>query len=84
MIDATKSSTYPDGMASKTGLSQAEGGDPLQELGAIRKARLQMERQEHYWVLQARNADVSWAAIAAVLGVSKQAAHQKFRKRPAE
>ncbi|MCW2134858.1 hypothetical protein B0G38_004043 [Arthrobacter sp. VKM Ac-2550] len=56
----------------------------MQELGAIRKARLQMERQEHYWVLQARNADVSWAAIAAVLGVSKQAAHQKFRKRPAE
>jgi hypothetical protein len=71
-------------MASKTDLSQKEGGDPLQELGAIRKARLQLERQEYYWVLQARNADVSWAAIAGVLGVSKQAAHQKFRKRPAE
>jgi hypothetical protein len=71
-------------MASKTDLSQAEGGDPLQELGAISKARLQLERQGHYWVLQAQNADVSWAAIAAVLGVSKQAAHRKFRKRPAE
>ncbi|AUI51127.1 hypothetical protein [Arthrobacter crystallopoietes] len=70
-------------MVSKSDLSQAEGGDPLQELGAIRKARLQLERQEHYWVLEARNANVSWAAIAAVLGVSKQAAHQKFRKPPA-
>ena len=71
-------------MVSKTDLGLAEGGDPLQELGALRKARLQLERQEHYWVLQARNADLSWAAIAAVLGVSKQAAHQKFRKRPAK
>ena len=81
MIDATKSSTYPDGVASETGLSQAEGGDPLQELGAVRTARLQLERQEHYWVLQARNADVSWAAIAAVLGVSKQAVHKKHAGR---
>ena len=32
-------------------------------------------RRTRRWVLQARNADVSWAAIAAVLGVSKQVAH---------
>lgn len=69
-------------MGASTDLHQAEGGgDPLQELGAVRKQQRELDQREHYWVLRARGQGTSWEAIAAVLGVSKQAAHRKYRHR---
>ncbi|GGA63014.1 hypothetical protein GCM10011490_11910 [Pseudoclavibacter endophyticus] len=41
------------------------------------RVRGEMERVEAVLVRRARNAGVTWAEIAAVLGVSKQAVHKK-------
>jgi hypothetical protein len=69
-------------MNARTDLHHAEGaGEPLKELGAIRKQLRELDQREHYWVLRARAQGTSWEAIAAVLGVSKQAAHRKYRHR---
>jgi IS30 family transposase len=43
--------------------------------------REHLEREEYYQVMRARQAGVSWAGIATVLGVSKQAVHRRFRRR---
>ncbi|KAB1649389.1 hypothetical protein [Pseudoclavibacter endophyticus] len=51
--------------------------DPLVGLGAMMRVRGEMERVEAVLVRRARNAGVTWAEIAAVLGVSKQAVHKK-------
>jgi hypothetical protein len=51
--------------------------DPLVGLGAVAQVRGEMEQAEAVLVRRARNAGVTWAEIAAVLGVSKQAVHKK-------
>ena len=55
--------------------------DPLSALRRVAKARGELEREEYFEVMRARTEGVSWAGIAAVLGVSKQAVHRRFRRR---
>jgi DNA invertase Pin-like site-specific DNA recombinase len=50
-------------------------------LAAIAKRRRELDVEEYHEVLRARAAGVSWQGIAAVLGVSRQAVHKKFKRR---
>lgn len=58
-------------------VGQADGDDPLAALRALVELRAESERQEAMLVRRARNRGASWAAIAQVLGVSRQAVHKK-------
>jgi hypothetical protein len=63
----------------KTLVSQAGDDEPLRALAALAAARRELERIEELQVRRARVRAVSWAAIAQAMGVSRQAAHQRFR-----
>ncbi len=56
----------------------AEHENALLALDAVVRMRAELERQEAVLVRRARNAGESWSAIAGVLGVTRQAVHQKF------
>jgi hypothetical protein len=56
----------------------ASGDDPDRALAAAAELRRAAERFESVQVRRARMAGRSWADIAAALGVSKQAVHQKY------
>ncbi|WP_199035315.1 helix-turn-helix domain-containing protein [Glycomyces salinus] len=51
--------------------------DPLLGLQAVSQMRAETERLEAVLVRRARNNGSSWAQIATILGVSKQAVHKK-------
>jgi hypothetical protein len=55
----------------------AAGSDPQRGLRAVASLRLLTEQLESLQVDRARDLGWSWAQIAAELGVSKQAVHQK-------
>src|SRR3712207_2615505 len=57
--------------------SRAEDDDPIRALAALAELRRQIERQEELVVRRARVRGLSWAAIATLLGVSRQAVHRK-------
>lgn len=61
----------------RTSLGAADP-DPLQELLAISRERADLERRQEVAVRRARNTGYSWAAIAMLLGVSRQAAHKRY------
>lgn len=63
----------------KTLIGQAGGEDPLEALAALAKARAELERLEEVQVRRARVRSASWASIALAMGVSRQAAHQRYR-----
>ncbi len=58
---------------------RAEG--PLAALAEIAAARTTLEAETEIQVHRARNQGCSWEAIAAALGVSRQAAHRKYAGR---
>lgn len=58
--------------------AQAESTDPLSALRALALIRKEIERREAVLVRQARVRGASWAAIAVVQGVSRQAVHRKY------
>jgi hypothetical protein len=55
-----------------------DGDDPLVGLDAVVRLRGETERAEAVLVRRARNQGATWAQIAEVLGVSKQAIHKKY------
>ncbi len=59
----------------------AGGGDPREALRAAAALRRDAERSQDAAVRRARVAGLSWAEIATHLGVTKQAAHRKYRGR---
>jgi hypothetical protein len=68
-------------MRQRIGLAeQLTGLDELGELGELE--RLVVD-ELHASVRRARRADWTWQAIADALGVTRQAAHQRFRERNA-
>jgi DNA-directed RNA polymerase specialized sigma24 family protein len=56
----------------------AADGDPREGLRAVVALRQLLERLERLHVLRAREQGWSWQDIASVLGVSRQAVHQKY------
>ena len=62
-----------------TALAVAAGDDdPRAALRATADLRRAVERQEAQLVRRARNKGLSWAEVAAQLGVTKQAVHRKY------
>jgi hypothetical protein len=60
-------------------LAQAAGDDdPRAALSAAAELRREVERVEAVIVRKARVGGMSWAEIAGLLGISKQAAHKKY------
>ncbi len=58
----------------------AADADPRTGLRAVRSLRRLVEHLERTQVQRAREAGWSWAEIADVLGVSRQAVHKKHGK----
>ena len=58
-------------------VDETESQDPARALQALAELRRELEREEDVVVARARVAGLSWAEIAACLGVSKQAVHKK-------
>ncbi|HYO38656.1 MAG TPA: helix-turn-helix domain-containing protein [Nocardioidaceae bacterium] len=59
----------------------AAGPDPRTGLRAVRALRRLLEHLEETQVDRARDQGWSWAEIAGVLGVSRQAVHKKHGRR---
>lgn len=55
--------------------------NPIETLARIAAAKEELAREEAVAVRRARVAGLSWAMIGMVLGVSKQAMHQKYGRR---
>ncbi|SDC07745.1 hypothetical protein GA0111570_1196 [Raineyella antarctica] len=58
--------------------------DPVEQLADVARRRRELESEEYHHVLQARGQGVSWQEIGWALGMSKQAAHKKFRRKGRE
>ncbi|MET1086944.1 MAG: AsnC family protein [Arthrobacter sp.] len=58
-----------------------DGKGPVEALYAVAELRKEVARTETEAVRRARQAGLSWEAIAVCLGVSKQAVHKKYGKR---
>lgn len=63
-------------------VTEASSTDPAVGLRAVASLRALLEVVEELQVVNAREQDWSWQRIAAVLGVSKQAVHQKYGTGP--
>lgn len=64
--------------------ADSPGDDPVELLKALRAIadeRADLDRREYFAVLHLREQNVSWEAIAAALGVSRQAVHKRFRRK---
>ena len=81
MTQADRQCRY-DAMSEATKLAGAAGSkDPMVGLRAVASLRLLLEQLEELQVSNARDQGWSWAMIANVLGVSKQAVHKKHGER---
>ncbi len=69
-------------MTEATQLAEAAGSrDPEVGLRAVAALRRLLDQLEALQVASARRAGWSWQDIASVLGVTRQAVHQKHRRR---
>ena len=65
----------------ETLIGSMDGKGPAEALYAVAELHMELARTETEAVLRARQAGLSWEAIAVCLGVSKQAVHKKYGKR---
>ncbi len=73
-------SDSPHGKRLVRALDELEGiADPITRLDAVRVAREALERLEANTVADARKKGVTWAAIGALYGLTKQGAQQRFQ-----
>ncbi|KQO03857.1 transcriptional regulator [Arthrobacter sp. Leaf234] len=64
----------------KTLIGAMDGEGPAASLQAVAELQREIGRAEAGLVRRARQAGLSWEAIAQSLGVSKQAVHRKYGK----
>ncbi|KNH23016.1 transcriptional regulator [Arthrobacter sp. ZBG10] len=64
----------------KTLVGSMDGMGPAAALNAVAELQKEVNRTESSLVRNARQAGLSWEAIAVCLGVSKQAVHRKYGK----
>jgi DNA-directed RNA polymerase specialized sigma24 family protein len=62
-------------------VARAASEDPAEGLRAVASLRALLEAVEELQVAAAREHGWTWQEIASVLGVSKQAVHQKYARR---
>jgi hypothetical protein len=74
-------SIYIDGMSYQDLAASSGSADPAVGLRAVASLRRLAEQLESLQVDRARDLGWSWAQIAAELGVTKQAVHQKHGAR---
>lgn len=66
------------GEALDNALVELQGGDPLASIESFSAVLARVEDIADWLVLSARDEGASWGDIASALGVSRQAAHQRF------
>lgn len=64
----------------KTLVGSMDGMGPADALHTVAELQKELNRTESSLVRKARQAGLSWEAIALCLGVSKQAVHRKYGK----
>jgi DNA invertase Pin-like site-specific DNA recombinase len=55
-------------------------GDPLKALGDLRTVRAYLDEREIEFVQWARQGNKSWAEIAAAVGITRQAAWERWQE----
>lgn len=69
-----------EGETLKTLVGSMDGKGPAESLQIIAELQREVARSEAGLVRSARQAGLSWEAIAQCLGVTKQAVHRKYGK----